>query len=353
VHNLLRDCIGSDDHTETVFIERYGRKPGPDDDLHALSDQIVRDAISDALIGDPDYLRMMYGPVLPFISKMMRRTLCAPVGSTFIQGDYSAIEARMMSWLCQDTRMLATYASGGDPYRVIAGGMIGKAPEHITKEERQRGKVSLLAMGFQGGVGALVAMGMQYGMRMSREEARPIVRVFRDSNPELMAFGRDIFNTAVIAVQNPHQTFGVAPLNVVSFFYDGQCLHMNLPSGRQIRYWAPRIEGKDDYGNEILTCLTIKGQAVFRRNLWPGIFCENAASGASVDLLAGALTKLEQSLIPVVLHVHDGIEAEVREEEAAQMLPVFRHAMLDAPGWTKAGTPLPINASIHVSPRFG
>lgn len=355
VHNFLRDCIGSDDHATKVFEKEYGRKPGKGDKdaIHEISERLIRDAVNDALTGDPDYIRMMQGPVLPFISKMMRRILCAPEDKTFIQGDYSAIEARMMSWLCQDARMLEVYASGGDPYIVVAAGIMGVSPDMITKEQRQRGKVSLLAMGFMGGVGALVAMGMAYGMRMTKDEARPIVKAFRESNPELVAFGRAIFNTAIWAVKNPNKVYAVGPLDVITFTCDGKCLYMTLPSGRQIRYWSPHLEGEDDYGNPILTCLQIKGKAIFRRTLWSGIFCENAASGASVDLLAGALTRLDNADLPVVLHVHDGIECEVDDYMAPQLLGAFKAAMLEAPAWSKKGIPLPIAASIHISPRFG
>jgi len=188
---------------------------------------------------------------------------------------------------------------------------------------------------------------------MTKDEAKPIVWAFRDANPELVQFGKDIFNCAADAVRFPGTTFKIPPLNIASFTFDGHALRMRRPNGAFSTYWHPRIEGVDDFGSAILTAVSVKGPNQFRRKLWSGIFCENLASGSAVDLLGGALVRFHEAKLPVVLHVHDSIAAEVREQDAPGMLDWFRDTMAQAPDWTRVGSPLPVNVDAHISPRFG
>jgi DNA polymerase len=354
-HNFVRDTVGNDDDAEKAFQRRHGRKPekADADEVHHIGEELVDGAVADAMTGSNEMIRLLQGPVLPFISRMMRRCLTARAGYTLIQGDYSAVEARLTDWFCQNIGTLKAYEEGRDVYRLLASMMMGVPPEQLTREQRQRGKVSKLALGFTGGKGALLAMGRQYGMEITEDEAKLTVKQFRDANPELVKFGQDIYCTACLAVTIPQREFPIPPLNVATFHFDGQALRMKLPSGRNITYWGPKIEGEDDFGSPILTCWQIKGGIAVRRKLWSGILIENLASGSAVDMLAGALVRIEGAGIPVVLHVHDGIEGEVPVHDAERLLPVFRDCMLEAPPWTRIGHPLPIGADIHIGNRFG
>ena len=128
-----------------------------------------------------------------------------------------------------------------------------------------------------------------------------------------------------------------------------------MPSGRCLRYWAPRIEQgywEDGSPKAVpdLTVLAMKGKAVFRRTLWHGLFCENVSQAIAADMLCAALVNMDREELPVVLHVHDSVAAEIDEDQADALLPRFRAAMLGMPPWTNG---LPTAVEAHYGPRFG
>jgi DNA polymerase len=136
----------------------------------------------------------------------------------------------------------------------------------------------------------------------------------------------------------------------------GSALCCELPSGRKLRYWAPRLQqGYWEDGTPKrqpdLTVLFNKGRAIFRRTLWRGLAVENVVQAIAADMLAYALQNLDDAGIDTVLHVHDSAAAEVDEDRAEERLPIFKQAMLAIPSNTYAGLPMAVSADI--SARFG
>jgi DNA polymerase len=365
LHNLIRDSYGNPDE----IAEVNNLDPKRDRELVArLADDALRTAIEVGRTGDPELMRMMFTRrrkdaqgreytegVTGWISRMLRRVLCAVEGSVLLNGDFAQIEARIPMWLSGQEDKVQAYARGEDMYRRQAAPIFGLMPEQLSKQQRQIGKVTILACGFAGGTGAFTPMAMNYGVRVSKDEAIPIVQGFRDDNPMLVQFWNNNLQAAMYAVTYPGQEFWVPPKGLVSWFMQGDCLLMRLPSGRCLRYWQPRFRaGKwpDGSPKEMpdLTSLFIKGRAVFRRNLWRGIICENAVQGIAADLLANGLAACDRENLPVPIHVHDSIAAEVREDRAEGLLPLFRSCMLDVPAWA-AG--LPVHVEADISARFG
>lgn len=364
-HNLVRDVFANfDEIADTNGLDVKKNIV----EVKRLSDVALRTAIEVGRTGDPDLMRSLYqtirrdaqkrdflSGVIHWISRMLRRTICARYGRLLVNGDYAQIEARITVWLAQQMDMLHAYATGQDVYRVAASGIYGIPPELISKTQRQSGKITILACGFGGAEGALVAMGASQGLLMSKEEGKPIVQAWRAANQATVKYWYATDDAAAAAVMYPGREFHVPPLGLVSYYCEGDCLCARLPTGRILRYWQPRLrqeywaDGKPK--NRLsLSGLTVKGKAVFRRSLYHTILVENQVQAIGADLLATALENADSNGLPVVLHVHDSVAGEADEDRAESMLPLLEHCMTDMPAWTKG---LPINVDADASARFG
>ena len=366
LHNLVRDAFGKD--YEAIAVHN-GLDPKKEKAaVKRLATLSLATAIEVGRTGDPDLMRAMYEAprkdlqgrvrvegVLPWISRMMRRTICAHDGSVLLNGDFANIQARVPVWLAGQEETVAAFARGEDLYRVQASPVYGLPPEQLTAEQRQIGKVMRLFLGFAAGANAFIPAAMIYGISIPREEAVRFVQIFRETNKPLADFWDANLNAAIWAVMYPGREFSVPPKGLVSWFTYGDCLCCRLPSGRLLRYWQPRLEqgywqDGSPKATPDLTVLVVKGGHVFRRNLWRGLAMQNVVCGIEADLLCCALENMEEAQLPVVLHVHDSVAAEVPEDKADALLPVFKQAMLAMPDWTKG---LPIAADCDASARFG
>jgi DNA polymerase len=136
---------------------------------------------------------------------------------------------------------------------------------------------------------------------------------------------------------------------------EGDCLLCRLPSGRDLRYWAPRLhqenwpDGRPKM-NLSLTGIAIKGKATFRRSLYHTILVENQVQAIAVDGLGIALENVDNTGLPIVLHVHDNIAAETDEDRADDNLKLFEQSMLQMPNWMGG---LPMGVDADYGPRFG
>jgi DNA polymerase len=365
LHNMVRDAFAKDYEN---IAEQNGLDPKKDKALvRQVAQQSLLTAIQVGRTGDPDLIRWMYETtrkdlrgrtrvegVLPWVSRMMRRTICAPEGYLLLNGDFANIEARIPVWLAGQEETVQAFARGEDLYRVQASPVYGVPPEALTSEQRQIGKVMRLFLGFCGGVNAFIPAAMNYGLVIPREDGQRYVTIFRDTNKTLMDFCDANLSSAALAIQYPGQEFQVPPKGLVSWLVRDGCLLCRLPSGRFLRYWGPRLsqgywsDGRPKNTLDV-TVLVVKGRAVFRRTLWRGLAIENLTQAIAADLLANALKNLDDANIPVTLHVHDSAAAEVAEDRAQDTLPVFKQAMLAAPAWA-AGLPLAVDAD--ASARF-
>lgn len=365
LHNMIRDKFASFDDVATRF-ELDSKKDK--DQIKRLMPQELCKAIEAGRTGDADLLRRLYEAprkdmqgrvtvqgVLPWISRMMRRTLSAPAGQMLLNGDFANIEARIPVWLAGQEETVQQFARGEDLYRIAAAPVYGLEPSQLTSEQRQIGKVMRLFLGFMGGVNAFVPAAMNYGITISREDGLVFVKTFRETNKTLVDFADANLQAARWAIMYPGQEFFVPPKGLVSWIMQGNCLMTRLPSGRYLHYWSPRLEqGTWPDGNLKqhldVTVLVVKGRAVFRRALWRGLALENQVQAIAADMLGVALDNMDRNGLPVVLHVHDSVAAEEDEDRVEAMLPVFRECMLDQPAWA-AG--LPVAVDVTADARFG
>jgi DNA polymerase len=365
LYNTVRDVFGNPDE----IAELHGLDGKTEHDkIMQLQGSVLYDAIMVGRSGDNNLIGERYTRirkdaqgrdqtlgVMTWISRMTRRTLAAPAGHLLLNGDYAQVEARITVWLAQQLDVLNAFASGQDVYKIIAAGIYKCTPEQLTKTQRQAGKVACLACGFGGGTNALLAMAYGYGLMLTVDEAAEIVKGFRATNQALVKYWYATDDAAAKAVQYPGYEFPVGPLNLVSYFMQGDCLCCRLPSGRLLRYWQPRLTQEywaDGRAKDRLSLsgIAIKGKSVFRRSLYHTICFENQVQSIGADMLATGLQNMDQAGIPVVLHVYDSAAAEVPENRAHAMVPVFDQCMLAQPSWT-AG--LPIDCDTEVSSRFG
>lgn len=309
-YNFPRDVVANPDEVAKTngLTDQFGAIPKENKpEVHRMAALSLNSAIGTGRSGDPELVRMLFGVprknslkidgVLRFVSRMLRRTLAAPAGKQFLNGDFAQVEARITDWLAQQIHMLMAWYRDDDIYRLTAAPIYGKAPEALTKMERQIGKVTKLACGFGGGVNALLAMAFAYGIRLSREESDPVVKAYRTSNAEVVRYWYASMDAAINAVMYPGHEFHVAPLGLVSYFMHGGALCARLPSGRLLRYWAPQLhksfwpDGKER-DRPGMSVLRVKGRAVFRSNIWHGRFVENCLAGDTKVVTRGGVKRV-------------------------------------------------------------
>jgi DNA polymerase len=297
-----------------------------------------------------------YPPVNQTLARLARPALVAPKRKVLVWCDWSNIEARVNPWL-SDSRSgkekLVAFekADGGGPdiYMQTAGGILYKAPEDVTKAERQAyGKVPELSLGFGGSHNALLRMADTYGVKMGEDEAKQIVQGWRGANP----WARHFWDALWLAIQRAmtHHKM-VFEAGRIAYQFEpkilGGSLLCALPNGRLLTYPQAKWQVKEKVGQngepyqtEVLTYRKGHGRA----DLWFGKACENVTQAAAGSILRDKLFRLDEAGLPVVLHTHDDICVEVEEDRAEQVKVDLRAIMLEPEQWT-AGLPLDAKAS--------
>lgn len=286
--------------------------------------------------GDYETLEMLYEDIPDTLSQLIRTAFVPKVGNKFIVADFSAIEARVLSWLAGEEWRTEVFASGGDIYCASASQMF-KVPveKHgVNGHLRQKGKIAELALGYGGSVGALKAMGA-LEMGLEEEELKPLVNVWRASNPNIVKFWWDVDSVVkkCIKENKPQETHNI------KFHCMSGMLFIVLPSGRQLAYVKPRI-GENIFGGESVTYEGVGGTKKWERiESYGPKFVENIVQAISRDILMYAMKTLRTCSI--VAHVHDEviIEADPRMsidsvcEQMGRVPPWAKGLLLNADGY--------------------
>lgn len=316
-------------------------------------------------------IRDGFGPPLVVLSELLRPTFIAPEGYWLARGDYSQIEARILPWLAGEEKKLDVFraydaGTGPDTYRVTAAGIIGMlegrviAPEDVTKEQRQgQGKVPELALGYAGGVGAFQSMARIYGVKVSDEQADLVKVAWRQNNPNVAQFWKDLETAAMDCMLAPiGQRFSAG--KYISFRRTAKCLAMRLPSGSSLLFWYPEVrstkmpwtdrDGNDVYRNAVTFMGEDSQTHVWRRfSAYGGLFAAMATQSTARDVMAYALVNLEERGLCPVLTVHDEGICQVSKSlypEAKQAAKAVEDIMLIMPSWLD-GCPVSADASAH------
>ena len=259
--------------------------------------------------GDYEMVKMLYGNVPQILSELIRTAFIPAPGYRFIVSDFSAIEARVLSYLAGETWRSDVFKNNGDIYCASASQMFGVPVEKhgVNGHLRQKGKIAELALGYGGSVGALKAMGA-LDMGLSEDELQPLVSMWRESNPRIVQYWWKV-DTAVKTAIKEHVPTQVGS---VQFFWKSGMLFIELPSGRRLAYVKPRI-GENKFGGESITYMGTDAQKKWNRiESYGPKFTENIVQAISRDILAYAMNTLKDYRI--VGHVHDEVIIEAPAE---------------------------------------
>ena len=283
---------------------------------------VVRDLVRS---GEFEAVEMLYDSVPEVLSELIRTAFVPKPGCKFIVSDFSAVEARVLSHLANESWRTEVFAQGKDIYCASASQMFHVPVEKhgVNSHLRQKGKIAELALGYGGSVGALKAMGA-LDMGLAEEELQPMVDAWRQSNPNIVKFWWDVDRCVKKTVKErvPTETNGI------QFRYQSGMLFILLPSGRQLSYVKPRM-GENRFGGESVTYEGIGGTKKWERiESYGPKFVENIVQAYSRDLLAHSMKTLRHCSI--VAHIHDEIivEADMRMSEA-----VLSEQMGRIPSW--------------------
>ena len=265
----------------------------------------LEDARSLVRSGDYALLSALYDSVLEVLSELIRTAFVPRDGYKFIVSDFSAIEARVLSFLAGESWRLKVFAENGDIYCASASAMF-----HVPVEKhgqnahlRQKGKIAELALGYGGSVGALKSMGA-LEMGLAEEELQPLVDAWRTSNPNIVQLWWDVDNAVKTTVRQRLDT----ETHGIRFRYRSGMLFIVLPSGRQLCYVKPKM-GTNKFGGESVTYEGVGSTKKWERiESYGPKFTENVVQAISRDILMYAMRTLSHCFI--VGHVHDELIIE-------------------------------------------
>ena len=259
--------------------------------------------------GDYEALSMLYDSVPNVLSELIRTAFVAREGNKFAVADFSAIEARVLSWLAGETWRTEVFVNNGDIYCASASAMFDVPVEKHGQNAhlRQKGKIAELALGYGGSVGALKSMGA-IEMGLAEEELQPLVDSWRAANPNIVKFWWDVDRAVKTAVKQKKQ----ADVNGIRFFCQSGMLFIQLPSGRRLAYVKPRM-GLNRFDSESVTYEGVGGTKKWERiESYGPKFVENIVQAISRDILCYAMRTLSHCMI--CAHVHDELIIECRED---------------------------------------
>ena len=287
-----------------------------------------------------DGIRFLYGNVPDTLSQLIRTAFIPSEGRKFVVADFSAIEARVIAWLAGELWVNEVFATHGKIYEATASQMFHVPIEKIVKGNpeyslRQKGKVATLALGYQGGTAALIAMGA-LNMGLTEEELPDIVQRWRNANPRI----RDLWYAVEQAALTTMQTAQPQGINGLIFRYEGELMYgqsfltVQLPSGRKLFYPKPFLR-ENQFGKMAVHYYTV-GQQTRKwevASTYGGKMTENIVQAIARDCLAETLRRIEQLGLQVVFHVHDEVIIDApMETTVKQICELMAEPISWAPG---------------------
>lgn len=302
--------------------------------------------------GDLAALRFCYGNVSDTLGQLVRSALIASPGCTFVDADFSAIEARVIAWLAGEEWVLDVFRTHGKIYEATASQMFGVPMEKIKKgnpeyELRQRGKVATLALGYQGGVNALTTMDVTHALR--DEEKPDLVKKWRKANPAIVKYWYDTERAALEALRTGMpRTAGYCTYSLeVDEATNQWFLTCLLPSGRKLFYVRPTI-CENRFGKEAIRYWGINDKKKWAEiDTYGGRLVENQCQAVARDCLADKLPKLAAAGFSTPFTIHDEAVADVPKERAD--LSIMTQIMAAPIDWAPG---LPLSADGWVGDYF-
>ena len=355
-YDAMLNCVCEDGRAHGLF-QFYGSRTGrwagrliqlqnlPQNHLEHLDE--ARELAS---TGTFDEMNAAYSKVASTLSQLIRTAFIAKPDHTFAVADFSAIEARVIAWLASEKWRMDVFDGDGKIYEASASMMFNVPIEEITKgsDLRGKGKVAELALGYQGSVGAMVAMGADK-MGLSEPEIKQIVAHWREASPNIVKLWHTVERAAIRAIKTGKEVT-LKDFRDLVFNYDGKVLTIKLPSGRELFYQSARL-----YINKFeKQAVQYKGKhQITGKWTWidsyGGKFVENIVQAIARDLLTHSIAALSEVGYDIVMHVHDEVVAEVVEEDSDVALDVMCQSMGAEVPWAEG---LKLVADGYVTPYY-
>ena len=290
--------------------------------------------------GGDDKINLQNLPSRGVNGKKLKRSIIAPEGYTIIDADSSQIEARVLAWLAEQDDLTEAFTNGEDVYVKMASRIYDKAEEDITKDERFVGKTTILGAGY--GMGALKFQSQlkMFGFDMAIEEARRVIKIYRETNWKINKLWRDA-QQILVSLHRNDMPFSLGKDRVLVTVPEENAI--KLPSGLLMRY-----EDLDyDQGEQGIEFhyQTRRG----RTRIYGGKVVENVCQ-AIARCIIGEQMLLINKRHRVVLTVHDSIAACVKSEEVEDAQTYIEECMRWTPDWAKG---LPIDCESGSGKTYG
>jgi DNA polymerase len=303
---------------------------------------------------DWESVEMMYDDVADILSQLVRTALIASPGKVFSVADFSAIEARVISWLANEKWRMDVFRGDGKIYEATGAKMFNVPMSAITKGSvlRDKSKISELALGYEGSLGALKRMGGER-MGLSDTEMMSLVRKWRSANPAIVDMWKEIDEASKEAVR--YQRPVSCTCRNIIFDCNGEFMTIQLPSGRKLFYYGPKFKDKKIGCSTMPTRVLCYQGVVQETKQWGeidtygGKLTENIVQAISRDLLGNSMLNLEANDYHPVCHIHDEVLCEVPEENAQAYYEEMASIMGTPPEWA---SDLPLRADGYTTPFY-
>ena len=369
--SILRN-VSSDGRLRNQFVfmgaSRTGRFSGNSVQLQnfarpsAVFENVENLKTARELIRNEKYneIKERFGSVLLTVKNCLRTVFITSSENRLNIADLASIETRLSAWLAQAIALMKVFELNKDAYLDFAAKMTGLPYDILyrdlkgtneerkiaAKKQRQMAKPGLLGCVYQLGGGGwgvnqqgdkiktgLAGYSEAMGVEMSFEQAHTIVRVFRESYPEIpqMWYQLEKCITDVLKGTNtvrklgPNDCIVIDKLNI-----EGRdpLLRLKLPSGRYLHYLDAKMEmtkmpWEDGEGNEVWReALVYAGQNQTTKQ-WTripsrgGKIFENLIQAIARDIIGAQMLIMEERDLPVVLHAHDEAVCETPNDPFA------------------------------------
>ena len=349
-YEMMNAAAGGDDRVRGVLqfygANRTGRWAGrliqgqnlPRNYLRHLD--LARDLVRR---GNREAVALLFGDVGDTLSQLIRTAIIAPEGKLLCISDFSAIEARVLAWLAGEKWVLEAFDRGEDIYCATASSMF-----HVPVEKhganshlRQKGKIAVLASGYQGGPNALISMGA-LKMGLKEDELPDIVDRWRKANPRIVDFWQKVENAALYVMNTARPgglDHGILFARESNPADGSDFLTITLPSGRKLFYPSPHL-AVNAFERQAIHYRTQVGANWGTNSTYGGKLTENITQAVARDCLAAAITRLADAGYRIVMHVHDEVVIEIDETDPEETLAEVNAFM---------GDPLPWAPGLHLT----
>ena len=305
---------------------------------------------------DVDALEIIFDDVPDILSQLVRTALIAPEGFVFAVADFSAIEARVISWLAEEEWRMNVFRGDGKIYEATGARMFNVPITSITKgsDLRQKAKIAELALGYEGGVNALKKMGGE-AMGLTELEMRDTVTKWRNANPNIVVLWAELNDAALSAYRYCQPVEAANGKLLFECDADREYLTIQLPSGRKLYYKEPHISASGSFTSRRTASTFAYNGLIQATKTWGeiaaygGKFTENVVQAIARDLLANAMTQLDAAGFKIVCHIHDECLTEVQAATCRTHLKEMEKIMGTPPEWA---LDMPLRADGYVTKYY-